>query len=111
MSRRMGKAVMDAIEELTKNFDAEFGTGRHKDSADTLMHHRQRKVYNVSDEEESSCDSSFNQVVTRVLCSLYYKCLSCHITVSCYTASPSTFSAESFIIFFYFLLDRGPPQW
>ena len=41
------------------NFDAEFGEGKHRDMDDRLL---TRHLKNMSDEEESSCGSSFNQV-------------------------------------------------
>nr|XP_022341870.1 protein broad-minded-like isoform X2 [Crassostrea virginica] len=60
MSRKMKRYLTEAVEELIKNFDAEFGSGKHKESSDPLIYHRHCHHLD-SDEEESSCDSSFNQ--------------------------------------------------
>ncbi|XP_078335505.1 protein broad-minded-like isoform X6 [Crassostrea virginica] len=60
MSRKMKRYLTEAVEELIKNFDAEFGSGKHKESSDPLIYHRHSHHLD-SDEEESSCDSSFNQ--------------------------------------------------
>ena len=62
MSRKMKRYLTEAVEELIKNFDAEFGSGKHKESSDPLIYHRHNHHLD-SDEEESSCDSSFNQVL------------------------------------------------
>ena len=59
MSRKLKHHIMDAVEELVHNFDAEFGEGKHRDMDDRLL---TRHLKNMSDEEESSCGSSFNQV-------------------------------------------------
>ncbi|XP_060080662.1 protein broad-minded-like [Ylistrum balloti] len=62
LSRKMKKNILEAVDHLMRNFDSEFGTGRHRDSADQLQASKQtRKTYIVSDEDESSCGSSFNQ--------------------------------------------------
>jgi len=57
----MRKNVTDAVEILLRNFDTEFGTWKQRDSADQ-MHRQSRKAYMPSYEDDSSCDSSFNQV-------------------------------------------------
>ena len=50
--------------ELTRNFDAEFGTGRHNNGNFPNKTERIHAFGGGSDEEESSCDSSCNQVRT-----------------------------------------------
>jgi uncharacterized protein (DUF2164 family) len=34
MSRKMKRYITEAVEELIKNFDAEFGSGKHKENSD-----------------------------------------------------------------------------
>ncbi|KAK3086457.1 hypothetical protein FSP39_018719 [Pinctada imbricata] len=58
MSRKLKHNISVAVEELIRNFDAEFGEGKHRDMDDRLLTHH---IKNMSDEEESSCGSSFNQ--------------------------------------------------
>ncbi|XP_061197318.1 protein broad-minded-like [Saccostrea echinata] len=60
MSRKMKRYITEAVEELIKNFDAEFGSGKHKETSDPLIYHRHSHHVD-SDEEESSYDSSFHQ--------------------------------------------------
>lgn len=54
--------VSEAVNDLMRNFDAEFGLGHHgghfPNRPDRGGH------FHGSDEEESSCDSSYNQVNT-----------------------------------------------
>lgn len=60
MSKKMKRYLSEAVEDLIKNFDAEFGSGKHKETSDPL-HYPRHSHHLDSDEEESSCDSSFNQ--------------------------------------------------
>lgn len=71
MSKKMKRYLSEAVEDLIKNFDAEFGSGKHKETSDPL-HYPRHSHHLDSDEEESSCDSSFNQVF--MMC--FFKCLS-----------------------------------
>lgn len=61
MSKKMKRYISEAVEDLIKSFDAEFGSGKHKETSDPL-HYPRHSHHLDSDEEESSCDSSFNQV-------------------------------------------------
>ena len=57
ITRKLRKNVTEAVTDLMRNFDAEFGVGHHGG------HFPNRdRGFHGSDEEESSCDSSYNQV-------------------------------------------------
>ncbi|KAK3607380.1 hypothetical protein CHS0354_022540, partial [Potamilus streckersoni] len=58
LSRKLKKNVLEAVDELMRNFDAEFGEGRHRNNS--FPHADRDKYFHGSDEEESSC-SSYNQ--------------------------------------------------
>ena len=52
--------MREAVTDLMNNFDAEFGVGHHGHGG----HFPNRdRGFHGSDEEESSCDSSYNQVL------------------------------------------------
>jgi hypothetical protein len=58
LTKRLRSNVLGAVDELIRNFDVEFGSSTHHDTAD----HQIRRSYAMSDEDDSSCGSSFNQV-------------------------------------------------
>ena len=60
VTRKLRKNVTEAVTDLMRNFDAEFGVGHHSHGG----HFPNRdRGFHGSDEEESSCDSSYNQVL------------------------------------------------
>lgn len=58
LTKRLRSNVLGAVDELMRNFDVEFGGSTHHHTAD----HQIRRSYAMSDEDDSSCGSSFNQV-------------------------------------------------
>ena len=60
MTKKLRRNVVEAVHELMRNFDAEFGLGHH--GGHFPNRHDRGRAFHGSDEEESSCDSSYNQV-------------------------------------------------
>lgn len=58
MSKKLRGNVQGAVDELIRNFDAEFGGNSQHETSD----HPIRRSY-MSDEDDESCGSSFGQVI------------------------------------------------
>ena len=69
LKKKLKQNVTDAMDELMQNFDAEFGIGKHTGTHYPNKDSRNRDGGHGSDEEDSSCGSSFNHV-------RYLKCIS-----------------------------------
>ena len=73
--------MSEAVNDLMRNFDAEFGLGHHgghfPNRPDRGGH------FHGSDEEESSCDSSYNQVHVNIVGSHYNAIMEIPLAVSC----------------------------
>ena len=54
--------MMEAVNFLMENFEAEFGSGRHHGHAEMPTNRHNRQTYMITDEDEFSIESSINQV-------------------------------------------------
>jgi hypothetical protein len=61
LTKKLKSNVVEAMNELMKNFDAEFGVGSHSAGRYPNKDDRMRPFHD-SEETESSLDSSYNHV-------------------------------------------------
>ena len=59
LAKKLKANVLEAVNELVRNFDAEFGTGTH--TGDSFLHNLQHNGRDDEDDEDT-IDSSFNHV-------------------------------------------------